>query len=224
MLKDNVSVLRETIESVCASCGRKSDEITVVAATKTVPASVIAQLPALGITLAGENRVQEFVAKADGVQGVDWHIIGALQTNKVKYVVGKVALIQSVDSLKLAQEIAKRSLAKNITSEILLEVNIGNEPNKSGISVEDLWPLADEIAQLRGLRLRGLMAVPPIGAPVQMYETMRSLSDALQTRQKQATILSMGMSADYATAIRCGSTMIRPGSALFGPRGLPQKA
>lgn len=217
-LHDNVRNLFDRMAKACAAVGRREEEITVVAATKTVPVETAESLPQWGITQAGENRVQEFLGKYREDSPLDWHIIGALQTNKVKDVIGKVRLIQSVDRLSLAQKIDALSRKAGIVTDVLVEVNIGEEPNKSGVSVPLLDELCAQIAALQNVRLRGLMSIPPVGASSKLYERMKRLSDDLRAKQKQADILSMGMSDDFETAIRCGATMIRPGRALFGAR------
>lgn len=215
-LGDNIRILLERVANACASAGRSSNEITVVAATKCVPAEIVNTLPEFGIKIAGENRVQEFLQKCGENSPLVWHIIGGLQTNKVKYVVGKVALVQSVDRMTLAHEINKLSGKRNVVTEVLIEVNAGNEENKSGIPPEQALDLAAEISELTNLKLRGLMSVPPKGADAKIYEKMKNLSDNVKSKYAYADILSVGMSEDYEIAIKCGSNMIRPGRALFG--------
>lgn len=211
-LEDRVYALRENLADACASAGRKPEEITVVAATKTVPRQTVLVLPKLGITDVGENRVGEFAEKY--AEGLNWHIIGALQTNKVKHVIGKVCMIQSVDRISLAEKIDKLSGERGVITDILIEVNIGGEPSKSGIAPEALDELGGRCAELKNVRLRGLMSIPPIGAKTSLYEKMFALYESMPG----ADVLSMGMSDDYEIAVKCGANMIRPGRALFGSR------
>ncbi len=212
MLSENVKTLKENI----ARCGNGRN-ITVVAATKTVAPEIISTLPSLGITIAGENKVQELLSKYEAVQGVTWHFIGRLQRNKVKYIVDKVSMIQSVDSVPLADEIEHRCAKIDRIMDVLVEVNAGEEA-KGGVSPGGLMDLCDYISSLPHLRLKGIMCVLPIGATESMYEDTHSLFMSVINRYDGADILSMGMSGDYETAIRHGATMIRTGSCLFGQR------
>ncbi len=217
-LKDNVLRLRERISAACAAAGRDEKGIDVVAATKCVPLEVVNELPSCGIYTAGENRVQEFMQKYSEASPLGWHIIGALQTNKVKYVVGKVKLIQSVDRTPLAEEISRLSERKGIVTDVLAEINICGEEGKSGVRPEAIDELAARIVALKGIRLKGLMCVPPLGADSKPFERMREIFDKLRKSFPSMNVLSMGMSNDFELAIRCGSTMIRPGRILFGER------
>lgn len=218
-LEDNVKTFYESMYKTCNECGRKISEISVVAATKCVSREVIDRLPGVGITEVGENRVQEFTGKYSPDSALRWHIIGALQTNKVKYVVGKAAMIQSVDRISLACEIDRLSGQKNILTDVLIEVNIGAEENKSGVMPEYADELTAHIAEFKNVKVCGFMCVPPIGANRSIYEKMYNLYDDMRRKYAGADILSMGMSGDYELAIKCGATMVRPGRALFGERG-----
>ncbi|MDE6398201.1 MAG: YggS family pyridoxal phosphate-dependent enzyme [Clostridiales bacterium] len=218
-LKENVQRLYERVEKACAQCGRRWEDIRIVAATKCVPQSTAELLPALGISTAGENRVQEFTEKYRADTPLCWHIIGALQTNKVKYAVGKVQMIQSVDRISLLDEIDRLSGMRGVVTDILLEVNIGGEENKSGVAPEEIGALAQAAAARKNVRLCGLMSVPPVDADIAMYERMRTLYERLQKDCAGINVLSMGMSNDLEKAIYGGATMIRPGRALFGARG-----
>lgn len=217
-LGDNIKMLRERIAAACAESGRHENEISVVAATKCVPAEIVYSLPGFGITTVGENRVQEFTQKYSESVPLNWHIIGALQTNKVKYAVGKVKLIQSVDRIPLAEEINRLSQKHGTVTDVLIEINIGSEENKSGAMPECAEELVDAVSKLKNVRIKGLMSVPPIGADAAVYEKMRALYDGMRGKFKTMDTLSMGMSNDYELAIRCGATMIRPGRVLFGER------
>lgn len=204
--------IRALVERVRAVGGVK-----IVAATKTRTADEINRLPSFGITAVGENRVQELLAKYDDLAVPEIHFIGALQTNKVKYIVDKVCMIQSVDRIELGREIDKRCAPLGKIMDVLVEVNYGEEASKSGCAKSECIVLARELDKLPHLRVRGLMSVLPVDAPEEMYVGMRKLFDELRS-VLPVDVLSMGMSGDYMTAIRCGATMIRPGSALFGAR------
>lgn len=191
--------------------------ITVVAATKTRSAETVNGLKNYGITKAGENRVQEFLDKYPLVSGIEWHFIGRLQTNKVKYIVDKVKMIQSLDRLPLAREIENQCAKRGIIIDVLLELNAGEE-SKGGAVENELFELAEVVAELKHLRLKGMMCVPAIGAQDQDYAQIKQIFDKLKQKHPCCEILSLGMSTDYKTAIRHGSNMIRPGSLIFGER------
>ena len=208
--------------------GRKPEDVKLVAVTKTHTADEINQAIDAGATDIGENRVQELLEKYESVKPVNWHLIGHLQTNKVKNVIGKVVMIHSVDSLKLAREIDKRSEAAGITTDILIEINSAMEETKSGIDAKDLKELTEQIVSECGhVRIRGLMCIPPIAAEpedsrpyfkeaAELFEEMKSWdypSDRFTPDE-----LSMGMSGDFEVAIEEGATIIRVGSSIFGPR------
>lgn len=196
------------------------EEITIVAATKNVDAETLKQLNYSKIKICGENRVQEFLGKYGHVDTV-WHFIGNLQTNKVKYIIGKISLIQSVNSLKLAKEIDRLSLKANRISDILIEINIANEDSKTGIKKEDFESGLDDFLYLKNINILGLMAIMPNNNTENKdcYLQMRALYDKIRKeRISSFKYLSMGMSNDYITAIECGANMIRLGTALFGER------
>lgn len=208
--------------------GRKPEDVKLVAVTKTHTPDEINQAIDAGATDIGENRVQELLEKYESVKPVNWHLIGHLQTNKVKNVIGKVVMIHSVDSLKLAREIDKRSEAAGITTDILIEINSAMEETKSGIDAKDLKELTEQIVSECGhVRIRGLMCIPPIAADpedsrpyfkeaAELFEEMKSWdypSDRFTPDE-----LSMGMSGDFEVAIEEGATIIRVGSSIFGPR------
>ena len=212
-----------------ASSGRS---VRLLAATKTVSAETINYaIDNLGLRLIGENRVQELLAKYDVLHkdGLKIHFIGRLQTNKVKYIVDKVDMIESVDSLKLAEEISRRSAKINRVMDILVEVNVGREESKGGILPEELDGFLEAIEPLSGIRFAGLMVIPPKIAddsPAEKY-FLESYQIFLDIQRKKAhnigkpLILSMGMSDSFEVAIRCGSDEVRVGSALFGQRTYP---
>ena len=223
----NYQKICENIERAAQSVGKTASDITFLAATKTVDADVIHHAISLGLRYIGENRVQELLSKYDSydLDHASLQFIGHLQTNKVRQIVGKVDLIQSVDSVKLAKEISRCSEKLGITTDILLEVNIGREENKSGVMPENLPDLLDQVKDIPAVKVRGLMAIPPICENAQenckFFDNMRNIFLDIGSKNIDnisMDILSMGMSDDYQEAIRCGANMIRVGSALFGKR------
>ncbi len=230
-VEENLKVIREKMAEAAAASGRRPEDITLLAATKTVPVEVVNHSIGLGVRRIGENRVQELLGKYDSyrLEHCSLHFIGHLQLNKVKYLVGKVSLIESVDSEKLAKQISRLSEKNNTVTDILLEVNIGREPNKSGVLPEKLPELLEYAASLRGVRVRGLMAIPPAGAPAEetrnyFLRMHRYFVDIKSKKIDNVAMdcLSMGMSADYPEAIRAGANQVRIGTALYGPRVYPQ--
>lgn len=226
----NYQKICENIERAAQSVGKTASDITFLAATKTVDADVINHVISLGLRYIGENRVQELLSKYDSydLDHASLQFIGHLQTNKVRQIVGKVDLIQSVDSVKLAKEISRCSEKLGITTDILLEVNIGREENKSGVMPENLPDLLDQVKDIPAVKVRGLMAIPPICENAQenckFFDNMRKFFLDIGSKNIDnisMDILSMGMSDDYEEAIRCGANMIRVGSALFGKRYYP---
>ena len=223
----NYKTIGENIAKAAQSVGKTADDVTFLAATKTVEPLYINHAISLGLRYIGENRVQELLSKYDeyDLEHASLQFIGHLQSNKVRQIVGKVDLIQSVDSMKLSNEISRCSTKLGITSDILIEVNIGREENKSGVMPEQLDELLCQLSSVPNIRVRGLMAIPPICEYAQenrkFFDNMRNIF--LDIRSKNIDnismdILSMGMSDDYEEAIKCGANMIRVGSALFGAR------
>ncbi len=226
-LEENLKEIRNNIAEAAIKSGRRPQDITLLAATKTVPVEVINHGIVLGIDHIGENKVQELCEKYDAYQLTDCALqfIGHLQTNKVKNIIGKVSMIQSVDSVKLAGEISRLFHLNSITTDILIEVNIGNEPNKSGVLPPNLFDLVQEISALPAIHIRGLMAIPPANAnnseTMGYFFNMSQYSVDIKNKKidnVNMDYLSMGMSADYSQAILAGANMVRVGSALFGPR------
>ena len=226
-IAENVAKILSDIETAALAAGRDPKQITLCAATKMNDAARVREAIAAGIRCCGENRVQELTAKlADNAyEGSDLHFIGHLQTNKVKQVVGKVSLIQSVDSLRLLEAIEKEAAKQGIRQDILLEINIGEEASKSGLQREEIYEMLEKVANSASVRVRGLMAIPPIcqnpGDNNKFFEEMCNLSVDIMAKKYDNVcmeILSMGMSDDYADAIAHGSTMIRVGTAIFGAR------
>ena len=226
-IAENVAVVMAQLEQAAIAAGRDPKEITLCAATKMNDAQRVRQAIAAGIRCCGENRVQELTQKLseNAYEGADIHFIGHLQTNKVKQVVGKVSLIQSVDSLRLLQAVSKEAVRQGITQDILLEINIGEEASKTGFAICDILPLLENWGDYPNVRVRGLMAIPPIcenqGDNDKFFEEIRTLAVDIKAKTYDNVcmeILSMGMSGDYADAIAHGSTMIRIGTAIFGAR------
>ena len=223
----NVSALQEQIRQVAAAAGRDPAQVRLMAVTKTVDPELVNAAIDAGITLLGENKAQELCAKYDSYHkdGVEIHFIGHLQTNKVRHIVDKVQMIESVDSLPLAEEINKRCAALNKQMPILIEVNIGREESKSGVLPEDLPALLEEISKLPAVSVRGLMAIPPVcenneQVSQYFYQIQQLFIDIKQKKYDNINmeILSMGMSGDYQTAIAYGSNVVRIGTAMFGHR------
>ena len=226
-IAENVAKILSDIERAAIAAGRDPKEITLCAATKMNDAQRVREAIAAGVRCCGENRVQELTTKLaeNAYEGADLHFIGHLQTNKVKQVVGKVSLIQSVDSLRLLEAIEKEAAKQGIRQDILLEINIGNEDSKSGLHRDEIYQMLEKVALSSAVRVRGLMAIPPIcenpGDNNKFFEEMCNLSVDITAKKYdnvRMEILSMGMSDDYADAIAHGSTMIRVGTAIFGAR------
>ena len=218
----NVSALQEQICQAAAAAGRDPAQVRLMAVTKTVDPELVNAAIDAGITLLGENKAQELCAKYDSYHkdGVEIHFIGHLQTNKVRQIVDKVQMIESVDSLPLAEEINKRCAALNKQMPILIEVNIGREESKSGVLPEDLPALLEEISKLPAVSVRGLMAIPPVcenneQVSQYFYQIQQLFIDIKQKKYDNINmeILSMGMSGDYQTAIAYGSNVVRIGTA-----------
>lgn len=226
-IAENVARVRAQMSEAALRCGRNPEEIKLCAATKMNDADAVRQAIAAGVDCCGENRVQELTAKLaeNAYAGAPVHFIGHLQTNKVKQVVGKVDLIQSVDSEHLLAAISREAQKQGLCQDILLEVNIGEETAKSGFAEEDILPLVDRIDSFSNIRLRGLMAIPPIsrnpGDNLKFFLKMRQIYVDIRAKKNDnvsVDCLSMGMSGDFADAVAAGSTMVRIGTAIFGAR------
>lgn len=225
IFNENFADIKKRIAISAEKSGRTANDIMLLAATKTIDIEVINHAIASGLSAIGENRVQEFLSKEEKLLPVDKHFIGHLQSNKAKDIVGKVSLIHSVHSLKLAKIIGEISVKKGIVSDILLEVNIGNEESKSGFSSEELLLNLEEISKIKGIFVRGLMTIPPIcdnSAKNRAYfKEMYNLFLDIQGKKidnSSMEFLSMGMSDDFETAIEEGANIVRIGTALFGKR------
>lgn len=222
---ENYARIRQELKEAAVLAGRTPEDITLLAATKTVPVEVVNHAIRQGVACIGENRVQEFLSKYQDLAPCTRHFIGHLQTNKVKDIVDKVDMIQSVHSVKLAREISKQCARIDKIMDILLEVNIGKEENKNGFFEEDLLTAVKEIAEIAHIRVMGLMAIPPIcsdqAALKKYFLKMRKLFVEIRAENLynvNMVYLSMGMSEDFSLAVACGANMVRIGSALFGKR------
>ena len=225
-IRENIAAIRAQIDAAARETGRTGADITLVGASKMNDAAACQEAIAAGIDALGENRVQEMTAKLaeDAYRGAPLHFIGHLQTNKVRQVVGKVDLIQSVDSPELLAMIEKRAAMQDIVQDILLEVNIGGEEAKSGFAVSEVRAAAERAKSLSHVVLRGLMTIPPVAegehGSVPYFEKVHALYVDINASlyDNKLDILSMGMSGDYEDAVRCGATMVRVGTAIFGAR------
>ena len=222
----NLAAVKENVARAAREAGRDPSEITLMAVTKTMPAEDVNVLIDAGISVYGENRVQELLEKQPLLHPCEAHFIGTLQKNKVRHLIGRVHLIQSVGSLDVLSEIDKRSAAADTVTNVLLEINVGREPQKSGFLPEELPAVLEAAQAKKHVFVKGLMAIPPVATDENeknraYFEKMRQLF--IDNRSKKSDnismcILSMGMSRDYTTAIACGSTLVRVGTGLFGQR------
>ena len=216
-IADNIATVESRIAAACARAGRTREDVTLIAVSKTLPPDAVSEAIAAGIREIGENRVQEARDKRPLVVGsARWHLIGHLQTNKAKDAARLFDVIQTVDSVSLAEKISAAAQTSGRAIEILLEVNIGREPQKHGVAPEEVGNIVDRLRTLAGIHVNGLMAIPPVGEPDQARAHFAEL------RKMRASVglehLSMGMSSDFEEAIEEGSTMIRVGRAIFGSR------
>ena len=227
-IAENVARIKAQMRDAAIAAGRDPKEILLCAATKMNNTENVRQAIAAGVDCCGENRVQELTQKLseNAYEGAPVHFIGHLQTNKVKQVVGKVSLIHSVDSLRLLEAVNKEANKQGIVQDILLEVNIGQEESKSGFSKNELSAILEKMGSFTNIRVRGLMAIPPICQIStdnhKFFQEMCNLAVDIKAKKYDnvsVEIMSMGMSDDFTDAIACGSTMIRVGTAIFGARG-----
>lgn len=226
MVKDNYNYVKKQVTDTAIRCGRDPNDITLIAVSKTKPLSDIEELVSIGVKDFGENKVQELCDKYENVSTpVNFHLIGHLQTNKVKYIVDKACLIHSVDSVKLAQTIQKEAAKKSVTAEILIEVNVAEEDSKFGLKVEDVIPFITEISAYPNIHINGLMTIAPyVDDPEDnriFFRTLKQLSLDIISKNidnVSMNVLSMGMTNDYIVAIEEGATMVRVGTAIFGAR------
>lgn len=226
MLSDNLHEIQENIRKACERSGRNPEDVTLIAVSKTKPVSDIEQIYAAGIREFGENKVQEMNDKQKVLPGdINWHMIGHLQRNKVKYIVDNVAMIHSVDSVRLAEEISKEAVKKNVTVDILVEVNVAKEESKFGLYTEDVGQFVEQISKLPGINIKGLMTSAPfVDNPEdnrQYFKKLKDLSvdiNAKNIDNVHMDFLSMGMTNDYVVAVEEGATHVRVGTAIFGHR------
>ena len=226
MLKDQLKQVEERIQAACDRAGRSRSEVTLIAVSKTKPVPVLQEAYDLGVRVFGENKVQELTEKYEVLpDDIQWHMIGHLQTNKVKYIIDKVDLIHSVDSMKLAETIEKEAAKKDLTARILIEVNVAEEESKFGLKVDEVIPFIEKIATFPHLRVSGLMTIAPfVENPEEnrpIFANLHKLSVDIEKKNidnVNVSILSMGMTNDYEVAIEEGATMVRVGTGIFGAR------
>lgn len=226
MIKDNYKEVKEKIEEAANKCNRNPQDITLIAVSKTKPIEMLKEAYDAGARDFGENKVQEIIEKYPLMPSdVRWHMIGHLQTNKVKYIIDKVSLIHSVDSVKLANEISKQAVKANVIANILLEVNVANEESKFGIKVDEALDIVKEISVLPNICIKGLMTVAPyVTNPednIEVFRTLKQLSVDINSKKFDNVFmdcLSMGMSGDYLVAVKEGATYVRVGTSIFGNR------
>ncbi len=225
-IAQNIKIVRDNIEKACSRCGRDPKEVTLIAVSKTKPVEDVRAAMAAGMEYFGENKVQELTMKMDTItEPLHWNMIGHLQKNKVKYIVGRAELIHSVDSLDLAQKIQSEAAKKNVVANILLEVNVSGEESKFGIRPEQLEDLVRQIAVLPNVHIKGLMTVAPFTEDPeenrQYFRNLRNLAVDIKSKNIDnvtMSVLSMGMTGDYMVAIEEGATMVRVGTGIFGER------
>ena len=228
MIRENIIAIEEKIQSTCNLSCRKREDVKLIAVSKTKPIEMLQQAYDCGCRDFGENKVQELVDKYDKMpKDIRWHMIGHLQRNKVKYIVDKVYLIHSVDSLRLAEEISKEAVKKNVTVSILIEINVAEETSKFGTTAKEAVSLVEEIAKLPNITVKGLMTIAPFvenaGNNRMIFRTLKELSVDIAGKNidnVSMNILSMGMTNDYEVAIEEGATHIRVGTAIFGERNI----
>ena len=226
MVAENLSLVNHKIQAACERSGRKPEEVTLIAVSKTKPTALIEEAMQSGQNIFGENKVQEIVDKFEKLpKTLQWHMIGHLQRNKVKYIVDKVALIHSVDSLRLAETISKEAVKNNVCVPILIEVNVAGEESKFGTTCEESIDLIRAISELPGVNIQGLMTIAPFVKNSEenrlVFRKLKQLSVDIKDKNinnVNVDILSMGMTGDYEVAIEEGATMVRVGTGIFGER------
>ena len=226
MVTESVKEVEKKVEEACKRAGRERSEVTLIAVSKTKPVEMLQEVYDTGVRDFGENKVQEMMDKYEVMpKDIHWHMIGHLQRNKVKYIVGNVTMIHSVDSLRLAEEISKESVKKDVCTEILIEVNVAGEENKFGFTPENVFPELEKMAALPNVKIRGLMTSAPfVENPEENRKYFRQLKqlsvdiNAKNIDNIYMDTLSMGMTNDYVVAVEEGATMVRVGTAIFGAR------
>lgn len=226
MIRDNIEAVRKEITEACERAGRRKEEVTLIAVSKTKPVEMLREAYDAGARDFGENKVQELLEKIPAMpQDIRWHMIGHLQRNKVRSIVGKVYMIHSVDSLRLAEEISREAVRQQVTVRILLEVNVAGEESKFGTTVQEALSLAEDAAKLPGIRVEGLMTIAPyVEDPEEnriIFKKLKQLSVDINSKNidnVSMNVLSMGMTGDYSTAVEEGATCVRVGTGIFGHR------
>ena len=226
MLKDQLQEVEKRIQAACDRAGRKREEVTLIAVSKTKPVETLQEAYDLGVRIFGENKVQELTAKYEALpKDIHWHMIGHLQTNKVKYIIDKAELIHSVDSLKLAETIEKEAAKHDLIADILVEVNVAEEESKFGMKMEEVIPFVEKVSAFPHVRVRGLMTIAPfVEDPEENRSIFADLHKLYIDMKKKnhdndtVSVLSMGMTNDYEVAIEEGATMVRVGTGIFGAR------
>ena len=226
MLKENYEEVQKKITEACKRAGRNREEVTLIAVSKTKPVEMLSEIYDLGERNFGENKVQELTEKEEVLpKDIHWHMIGHLQRNKVKYIIDKVAMIHSVDSLRLAQTIEQEAAKKDLVMPILLEVNVAEEESKFGLTTNEVLPLLEKISIFSHIKVMGLMTIAPfVKNPEENREVFRTLKklsvdiSAKNINNVNMSVLSMGMTGDYQVAVQEGSTMVRVGTGIFGER------
>ena len=230
MLKENLESVEEKIQEACKKSGRNREDVTLIAVSKTKPVETLQEAYDLGVRVFGENKVQELTEKYDSLpKDIHWHMIGHLQRNKVKYIIDKVDLIHSVDSIRLAETIDKEAQKHDLVANILVEVNVAKEESKFGLMPEEVDGFIDEIAKLKHIQVKGLMTIAPFVENPEKNRTvfadLRKLSVDIAKKNVDnvnVSILSMGMTNDYEVAVEEGATMVRVGTGIFGARNYAQ--
>lgn len=226
MLKENLADVEAKIVKACENSGRQRDDVTLIAVSKTKPVETLKEAYDLGVRVFGENKVQELTDKYEALpKDIQWHMIGHLQRNKVKYIVDKVAMIHSVDSFRLAETIEKEAAKKAVIVPILIEVNVAQEESKFGLKPEEVLPFIEQIADFSHIRIKGLMTIAPyVDNAEENREIFRELKKlsvdiaAKNINNVTMSVLSMGMTGDYMVAVQEGATMVRVGTGIFGAR------
>lgn len=226
MIKENIKYVEQVIDKACEEAKRNREDVTLIAVSKTKPIEMLQEAYASGCRDFGENKVQELIDKYEAMpKDIRWHMIGHLQRNKVKYIVDKVYLIHSVDSLRLAEEISKEAIKKNVSVDILIEVNAAGEETKFGTSIEEAKQLVRDAAKLPNVHIKGLMTIAPIAEKPeenkQYFQQLKKLSVDIAAENidnVSMEVLSMGMTGDYSVAVSEGATLVRVGTGIFGER------
>ncbi len=226
MVRENLETVGGIMREACGRAGRPESDVTLIAVSKTKPLELVREAYAAGARDFGENKVQDLLDRIEALPSdIRWHMIGHLQRNKVKYIVGKVAMIHSVDSLRLAEEISRESRKRQVETDILIEVNVAGEESKFGVSVSETASLVEEISKLPAIHIRGLMTIAPFVENAeenrQIFRKLKQLSVDIEGKNidnVNMTVLSMGMTGDYPVAIEEGATCVRVGTGIFGQR------